>query len=221
MTPPRTDKTRSCEGCQTPIPLSRNTRSKRCPQCQQLYAQSRGEVQGALRYSKAESRRAMADVLDRGVRSRSEERRAGSTVRPMPRAWRKGQDMTAPIRKRDPYRGGCSVEGCGLPAQARDMCNAHYARWWRDGDAADMDRPTRAPMSDERRALDVEKENTKLQARIDELESTVRKLVASQKPGPGPKVRSCMMCGDHFQSTGAANRMCGRCKNAGVSPYAV
>ena len=30
---------------------------------------------------KAESRRAMADVLDRGVRSRSEKRRAGSTAR--------------------------------------------------------------------------------------------------------------------------------------------
>ena len=33
---------------------------------------------------------------------------------------RKGQDMTAPVRKRAPYRGGCSIEGCERPTQARD-----------------------------------------------------------------------------------------------------
>ena len=50
MTTPRTDKTRSCEGCQTPIPLSRNTRSKRCHKCQKIYANSRNVTRSALRY---------------------------------------------------------------------------------------------------------------------------------------------------------------------------
>ena len=48
MTTP--DKTRSCEGCQTPIPLSRNTRSKRCTKCQKIYANSRNVTRSALRY---------------------------------------------------------------------------------------------------------------------------------------------------------------------------
>ena len=80
---------------------------------------------------------------------------------------------------------------------------------------------------DRQRMVDVEKENTRLLARVARLEGTVRKLMASslalasQKPGPGPRVRSCMTCGNNFQSTGAANRMCGRCKNGSVSPYAV
>ena len=43
MTPPRTDKTRRCEGCQTPIPLSRNT-------CQKIFANSRNVTRCALRY---------------------------------------------------------------------------------------------------------------------------------------------------------------------------
>ena len=52
MTPPRTDKTRSCVGCQTPIPLPRNTRTKRCPPCQKIYARSHNVAKGALRYVK-------------------------------------------------------------------------------------------------------------------------------------------------------------------------
>ena len=52
MTPPRTDKTRRCEGCQTPIPLSRNTRSKRCTKCQKIFANSRNVTRCALRYVK-------------------------------------------------------------------------------------------------------------------------------------------------------------------------
>ena len=37
----------------------------------------------------------------------------------MPSAWRKGQDMTVPIRKPAPYRGECSIEGCERPRHAR------------------------------------------------------------------------------------------------------
>ena len=83
---------------------------------------------------KAESRRAMADVLGRGVRSRSEERRVGSTARPTPRAWRKGQDMTAPIRTPCRVRGECSIEGCERPRHARGWCSHHWRRWHRHGD---------------------------------------------------------------------------------------
>ena len=35
-----------------PLEQPRHTRTKRCPQCQQIYAQSRGKVQSALRYVK-------------------------------------------------------------------------------------------------------------------------------------------------------------------------
>ncbi|MDO8934214.1 MAG: hypothetical protein Q7U97_17630 [Rhodocyclaceae bacterium] len=47
-------------------------------------------------------------------------------------------------------------------------------------------------------------------------------------PGTSPKqhrrsraqVRSCLCCGDDFMSSGAMNRMCGRCRTRNVSPYA-
>ena len=92
----------------------------------------RGEGRPPLR--KAESRRAMADVLDREVRSRSEERRGGRTVRPMPSAWRKGQDMTVPIRTPCRVRGECSIERCERPRHARGWCSHHWRRWHRHGD---------------------------------------------------------------------------------------
>jgi hypothetical protein len=28
----------------------------------------------------------------------------------------------------------CSIEGCGKPTQARNLCNAHYKRWRKNGD---------------------------------------------------------------------------------------
>ena len=52
MPPPYAHKPRSCEGCHTPIPLPRNTRTKRCPPCQKIYGRSRKVSQGALRYVK-------------------------------------------------------------------------------------------------------------------------------------------------------------------------
>ena len=71
--PPYTSKPRRCEGCQTPITLPRHTRTTRCPKCQKVYAHSRNVTQGALRYVKLKAEGPMADVLDRGVRSRSED----------------------------------------------------------------------------------------------------------------------------------------------------
>ena len=29
----------------------------------------------------------------------------------------------------------CSIDGCTKQASKREMCNAHYLRWWRNGDA--------------------------------------------------------------------------------------
>lgn len=34
----------------------------------------------------------------------------------------------------------CSVDGCGKPAKTRGWCQAHYMRWWSNGDAQ-VDRP--------------------------------------------------------------------------------
>ena len=64
MPQPYTHKPRRCEGCQTPIPLSRNTRSKRCPKCQKIYAHSRNVTRGALRYVelKADGRWPMCSI---------------------------------------------------------------------------------------------------------------------------------------------------------------
>ena len=117
MPPPCTNKPRRCEGCQTPIPLSRNTPLEALPQVPENLCPlpQRDARRPPLR--KAESRRTMADVLDRGVRSRSEERRAGSTVR-------------TPCR----VRGECSIEGCERPRHARGWCSHHWRRWHRHGD---------------------------------------------------------------------------------------
>ena len=30
-------------------------------------------------------------------------------------------------------KGTCTVEGCGSPKMARDLCHRHYQRWWKRG----------------------------------------------------------------------------------------
>ena len=131
---PYTNKPRRCEGCQTPIALPRHTRTKRCPPCQKIYGRSRNLTQGALRYGKLKAEGLWPTCSVGGVRSRSEERRGGSTARPTPRAWRKGQDMTVPIRTPCRVRGECSIEGCERPRHARGWCSHHWRRWHRHGD---------------------------------------------------------------------------------------
>ena len=70
---------------------------------------------GALRYVKLKAEGLWPTCLVGGVRSRSKERRGGRTVRPMPSAWRKGQDMTVPVRALSCSR---RVFGRGLRAAA-------------------------------------------------------------------------------------------------------
>ena len=55
-------------------------------------------------------------------------------MRPTPRAWRKGQDMTVPVRTPCRVRGECSIEGCERPRHARGWCSHHWRRWHRHGD---------------------------------------------------------------------------------------
>ena len=105
--------------CHIPLALPRHTRTMRCPQCQQVYAHSRNVTQGALRYVKlkAEGLWPMCSVA--GCDSEAKTARGAHCAAHAVRL-RKGQDMTAPVRKRAPYRGGCSIEGCERPTQARD-----------------------------------------------------------------------------------------------------
>lgn len=60
--------------------------------------------------------------------------------------WRKGTDLTAPIReRRDPTQGypPCKVAGCEREASAaRGMCWGHYARVLR-GSATKLEEPIR------------------------------------------------------------------------------
>ena len=88
MPQPYTNKPRRCEGCQTPIALPRHTRTMRCPQCQQIYAQSRGKVQSALRYVKlkAEGPATARHCPDACVRPRPSCARSGSISRSTGRA---------------------------------------------------------------------------------------------------------------------------------------
>ena len=39
----------------------------------------------------------------------------------------------------------CRVRGCRRPVKARGLCNRHYLRWWKHGDPAETNRPTRGP----------------------------------------------------------------------------
>ena len=104
------------------------------PSVPAIYARTRGKVQSALRYVKLKAEGLWPTCLVGGVRSRSKERRGGRTVRPMPSAWRKGQDMTVPIRTPCSVRGGCSIEGCERPRHARGWRSHHWRRWHRHGD---------------------------------------------------------------------------------------
>ena len=132
MPQPYAHKPRSCEGCQTPIPLPRNTRTKRCPPCQRVYARSHNVAQGGLRYVelKAEGLWPMCSV--EGCDSEAKMARGTHCAAHAARL-RKGQDMTVPVRKPCRVRGECSVEGCERPRHARGWRSHHWRRWHRHG----------------------------------------------------------------------------------------
>ena len=117
MPQPYAHKPRSCEGCQTPIPLPRNTRTKRCPPCQKIYARSHNVAQGALRYVKLKAEGLWPMCSVEGCDSEAKTARG-----------------TVPIRAPCRVRGECSIEGCGRPRHARGWRSHHWRRWHRHGD---------------------------------------------------------------------------------------
>ena len=147
--------------------------------------------------------------------------------------WRKanGKDMDAPIEPRMVAMGRtCTVDWCDRPVAWGGLCRAHAVRKQR---GKDMDTPFKTAKGQSpaaqypkvlARAEALEKECSRLSARSSALETENRDLKArlararDEGRGIGPaivrKTRTCLSCGDPFESEWAGNRICGRCRGS-------